>query len=219
MTTLFNEKENRKKFKILKLYTFTSLKDLTYNMFENKEELIKIVISRTNKKLIRYNKKKVFFIHPFFNRYGYDIHGDIFDLVQLNQPRIYSFQNIIKIDINFNDAISHEIQYDYTKFVSEALKLYKSDILKYNFEPEYEEAIYNEKCLRKTLKYDIKKYNKHIYDILNYSKNDKDDLSSDNDNCSDNDDCSDNDNRSNNDDCSDNDNRSNNDDCSDNDDC
>ena len=173
MTKLFNKKTDVKKPRLLKLYIFKSLKDLKYNMFENKEELIKLVISRTNPNLIRYNKKKVFFIHPFFNRYGCDINADIFDLVPLNQPRIYAFQNIITIDVELNNETVHPIKYEYTKFISEALKLHKSDILEYNFKNDYEEAIHIEEYEASTQNEEynnIKKYNQNIYDILNHKK-------------------------------------------------
>ena len=194
MTTVFNEKINRKKLKKLKLYSFNSLKDLTYNMFENKEDLMKIVISRTNTNLIRHNKKKVFFIHPFFKSYACDIHGDVFDLKLLNQPRIYAFQNILTLDIHFNNVCSHPIQYDYNKFVSQALHLYRSDILKFHFENDYEEALFDEAELKKVEEYDINKFNKDLYDIIHYEKKDTDD-----DNDSDNDSHNDSDNDSHND--------------------
>ena len=144
MTKTSSIKPSIKKPKFLTLYKFKSLKDLTYNMLDNNDELIELVISRTDSNLIRYNKKRVFFMHPFFNRYGCDIHGDIYDLVCVNQPRIYTFQNIITINIKLNNEDEYPIQYKHTKFISEALKLYKSDIIKHNFENDYEEAIHDE---------------------------------------------------------------------------
>ena len=186
-------KTSIKKNKSSTLYKFKSLKDLKYNIIKNYEELIELVISRTNPNLIRYNNKRVFFMHPFFNRYATDIHCDIYDLVSLNQPRIYPFQNMMTIYINLNNEDEYPIQYNYTKFISESLKLYKSDIIKHNFENEYQESLYDEEekaSKQKLIKDDMKKYHQHIYDILNHEKNDIDDNSSDNDtddNSSDND--------------------------------
>ena len=144
MTRASSIKPYIKKPKFLTLYKFKSLKDLTNNILDNNDELIELVISRTDSNLIRYNKKRVFFMHPFFNRYGCDIHGDIYDLVCVNQPRIYPFLNIITINIKLNNEDEYPIQYKHTKFISEALKLYKSDIIKHNFENDYEEAIHDE---------------------------------------------------------------------------
>ena len=136
-------KLSMKKPKFLTLYKFKSLKDLKYDMLDDSEDLIELVISRTDHNLIRYTKKKVYFIHPFFQQYACDIHGDIFDLVHANQPRIFPFQNEIIITHKLNDE-EYPIKYKYNKFVSEALKIYKSDILKHNFEHDYEVAIGDE---------------------------------------------------------------------------
>ena len=182
------------------LYRFKSLKDLKYNILEHYGDLIELVISRTNLNLIRYNNEKVFFMHPHLTRYGCDIFGDIYDLASLNQERIYQFQNIITIYITLNNEDEFPIQYKYDKFISESLNLYKSDIIQHNFENEYQEALHDEEAEAATqlqIKDDIKKYNQHIHDILNYVKNDTDDNSSDND--SDNDSVNDSDNDSDND--------------------
>ena len=60
------------------LHRFKSIDDLDYNMTDHQPEKIKLVISRTDHKLIRYTNKKVFFLHPFFTKYACDIFGDIY---------------------------------------------------------------------------------------------------------------------------------------------
>ena len=78
-----------KKTKTTKLYKFTSIRDLKYNIIKENSDLIELVISRTPLNLIRYNRQHIFFMHPCFNRYACDINSDVYDIVQLNQPRIY----------------------------------------------------------------------------------------------------------------------------------
>lgn len=179
-----------KKIKQTFLYKFTSIKNLPYRIFENKEDLIKLVISRTPTYLIKHNKNKIFFMHPFLKNYACDIHSDVFNLIEYNQPRVYQFQNIINLDLHFNNNIPYKISYDYNKFVRETLKLFRSDLLKFNFEIQYEEAIYDEDRLEKTLDFDMNSYKKNISNILNHNfdNTDDNDDNSDNDNTDDNDD-------------------------------
>ena len=179
-----------KKIKPTKLYKFTSIKDLKYNIIKDDSDLIELVISRTPLNLIRYNNQHIFFMHPFFNRYACDINCDVYDIVQLNQPRIYPFQNMMTLYINLNNEDEYPIQYSYSKFILESLKLYKSDIIKHNFKNDYEEAIHieeDEAYEQTKIKDDIKKYNQHIHDILNYERcDDSSDSDSDSDNDSNN---------------------------------
>ena len=95
---------------------------------------------------------------------------------------------MMTIYINLNNEDEYPIQYSFSKFISESLKLYKSDIIKHNFKNDYEEAIHieeDEAYEQKTLKDDIKKYNQHIHDILNYERrDDSSDSDSDSDSCS-----------------------------------
>ena len=113
---------NNKKLKINKVYKFESLDKIPYSaMKEYNENLLRLVISRTDKNLIKFNKKRVFFCHPIFTNFGCDFHCDVYDLIHLNQPRIYSFKDIINIGLYINKEY-YPIKYKYSKFVNECIK-------------------------------------------------------------------------------------------------
>ena len=178
------------------LFKFKSMKDLNYKMFDNKEHFIRLVLKRTWPSLVHYTHNKIFFQHCHFTRYGSDINGDIFDLKSPNQERVYSFYNIIKIFIMLPDGTEKLIQYNYLKFLYEALHLYPVDILKDDFLNNYKYELNNEdnNSSYTTLSdiSDFYTYNDDNKD--NHDDDNHDDTDDDTDNDNDNDDDTDNDN-------------------------
>ena len=153
-----------------KLYKFKSLENLDYDMMDYHEELINLIISRTDPSLIFFTKRKIFFAHPYFKRYGCDIYSNIFDLTEINQSRIIPFSDSIFIMCSLNEEY-HEIEYSYSKFVREALKLYTSDKYKSDYESRLADE-QNEKEEQLDHKESIQEHNKIINDILNHELTD-----------------------------------------------
>ena len=163
-----------KKYRLKK---FVSMKDLNYNMTDFKDDLCTLVIQRTSKDLIRYNHKKIFFIHPTFKDYACDINADIYNITtpmyQRNQGRIFPFRNYIQLTISINKTTQF-IVYKYDKFVKEALKLYKKDMVLFGYHTHFFETPNN---------------NDETYDNVNDNEdNDDTDDTDDDDNDNNNDD-------------------------------
>ena len=117
---------------------------------EYREDLIRIVCSRVSPDLIKYTRKRVFFIHPTYKRYGVNIFGAVFDLHLANQPQKMLYDNIIFIQTS-NDGSG--LKYDYFKFKKEALPLYPSDKLNL----DYQSTLNDEINTRENEEYELKK--------------------------------------------------------------
>ena len=144
---------NRPSF--MKIHNYKSFNKIPYDSLDFREDLIQIACDKhTNPDLIKYTKKKVFFLHPSYPRYACDIFGSVFDLDQVDQPQKMIYNNTIFITCSCEGGI----KYDYLRFKSEALPIRVSDKLKRDYESTRDDEINEEE----NEKYELEKQMKNI---------------------------------------------------------
>ena len=136
----------------MKLKNYKGFNKLPYDSLEYREDLIKIVCDRVNPDLIKYNRKRVFFMHPTYKRCACNVFGGVYDLVLADQPQKMIYHDIIFIR-TANDGSG--MKYDYIKFKQECLALYPSD--KLNLHVDYQSTLNNEINTRENEEYELKK--------------------------------------------------------------
>ena len=165
-------KSNRMSF--MKLYNYKNFNDIPYESLEFRDDLIQIACNKNkNPDLIKYTKKKVFFLHPTHRRYGCDIFGSVFDLDQVDQPQKMIYKDTIYIMCKCQGII----KYDYLRFKYEALPIRVSDKMKQDYQSTLDDELNEEE----NEKYELEKQMKMMAKIRNSSKssNNTDDESSD----------------------------------------
>ena len=142
--------KNSDKPLFMKLKNYKGFNKLPYDSLEYREDLIKIVCDRVNPDLIKYNRKRVFFMHPTYKRYACNVFGGVYDLVLADQPQKMIYHDIIFIQ-TANDGSG--MKYDYIKFKQECLALYPSDKLHL----DYQSTLNDEMNTKENEEYELKK--------------------------------------------------------------
>ena len=156
---------NRPSF--MKIHNYKSFNKLPYDSLDFREDLIRIACEKhTNQDLIKYTKKKVFFLHPTHKRYACDIFGSVFDLKWVDQPQKMVYNNTIFITCSCGGGI----EYDYLRFKSKTLPIRVSDKLKRNYESTRDEEINKEE----NEKYELEKQMKSMAKDSDYEDDESD---------------------------------------------
>ena len=172
------------------LKSFTDIDDIPFYASEFQSNIIKKLIKKqTNKKLIKYNKYKIFFVHPEHKWYSCDIFGNVFDISEFVKHKQVIYDDTIFLE-SFSEGY---ISYDYLKFKRECipwlnpLVFYKNRIrnIEHN-EKQMDEHYEIDKQKEKNLKEILIKMKEKEKLKQNYNESDDDSETYDSDNESDN---------------------------------